>query len=427
MTDLTKQLLPGLTKYRPDWMEWDDQFIYPAYQGQSILNIPATICSWFGVPGLHGNPLIKDIQSVCDDDIQHIVLILMDALSLQRFKRWLLENKVPVWNKLLKSGLLAPLTSICPSTTSAAMTTLWTGCSPAEHGVAGYELWLKKYGIVTNMISQSPMSYHGSRNSLENAGFRPEEALNLPTLGAHLSDHGISPYSFQHYSIAYSGLSQTFMKKVNLNSFGSAAELWTDLRQLLESRKEDRLYTWVYWGTFDGLSHRFGPEDVRPELEFINFSDAFEKNFLGQGTDSLARNTLLLLTADHGQIYTAKNPLYDLQHHPEFLECLHIKPTGENRLAYLHVRPGKIETVRSYIGETWPEQFITLESRAALEHGLLGPGEENSEIRSRVGDLIVIPRKDNYLWWSNEENPLLGRHGGLRHEEMLVPLLACML
>jgi len=55
----------------------------------------------------------------------------------------------PVWKRLEQQGLLAPLTSIVPSTTAAALTSLWTGRSAAEHGIAGYELWLKEYGIVT--------------------------------------------------------------------------------------------------------------------------------------------------------------------------------------------------------------------------------------------------------------------------------------
>jgi hypothetical protein len=31
------------------------------------------------------------------------------------------------------------------------------------------------------------------------------------------------------------------------------------------------------------------------------------------------------------------------------------------------------------------------------------------------------------MWWANKENPLIGRHGGLSSEEMLVPLLAARL
>jgi hypothetical protein len=40
-----------------------------------------------------------------------------------------------------------------------------------------------------------------------------------------------------------------------------------------------------------------------------------------------------------------------------------------------------------------------------------------------VGDLILVARGNAYLWWADKEDQLLGRHGGLHPEEMLVPFL----
>jgi hypothetical protein len=39
----------------------------------------------------------------------------------------------------------------------------------------------------------------------------------------------------------------------------------------------------------------------------------------------------------------------------------------------------------------------------------------------------VAAHNDAYLWWADKENPLVGRHGGLSAEEMIVPLLSVML
>ena len=41
--------------------------------------------------------------------------------------------------------------------------------------------------------------------------------------------------------------------------------------------------------------------------------------------------------------------------------------------------------------------------------------------------LIVLSHGDNYLWWADKDDFMLGRHGGLHREEMLVPLLAARL
>jgi hypothetical protein len=45
----------------------------------------------------------------------------------------------------------------------------------------------------------------------------------------------------------------------------------------------------------------------------------------------------------------------------------------------------------------------------------------------RLGDWILIAQDDAYLWWSDRENPLLGRHGGLSSAEMLVPFVGMLL
>jgi predicted AlkP superfamily pyrophosphatase or phosphodiesterase len=86
------------------------------------------------------------------DRYRHVVVLLMDALSIGRLRRWISEGLTPVWGNLAGQGWLAPLTSIVPSTTSAVLTSLWTGVSAAVHGIAGYELWLKEYGVVANTI-----------------------------------------------------------------------------------------------------------------------------------------------------------------------------------------------------------------------------------------------------------------------------------
>ncbi len=136
----------------------------------------------------------------------------------------------------------------------------------------------------------------------------------------------------------------------------------------------------------------------------------------------------MILTADHGQITTDKENLdFNLGQHPGFVDMLHMTPSGENRLAYLHIRPGKKEEVKDYIQSTWPDQFVLIDPEAAVKAGLFGPGEPHPGIYDRLGDLIAAARGDAYWWWASKENPLIGRHGGLSEEEMLVPFLAARL
>ena len=334
-----------------------------------------------------------------------------------------------VWGSLLDDGILAPITSIAPSTTSAAMTTYWTSTSPYAHGITGYEMWLKQYGMVVNSILHSPMSFKsGGAGILEKAGFTPEEFLPVSPLDVHLLAHGIEPHVFQHYSIINSGLSQMFFGEVKRHGIASPADLWHSILELWQQPTSEKTFAWAYWSIVDGMSHQNGPDDPRIRSEFFSFSRDFEDIFLSHLTAEQRKGTLVILTADHGQIETDKlDPHYELRNHPEFLDLLHIHPTGENRLAFLHVQPGKIDAVRNYVEDAWPGQFTLMDSLDAAKKGLFGPGEMHPDLPNRIGDLTAVANGEAFWWWGDNPNPIIGRHGGLGAQEMLVPFLAARL
>jgi hypothetical protein len=106
---------------------------------------------------------------------------------------------------------------------------------------------------------------------------------------------------------------------------------------------------------------------------------------------------------------------------------LQMMPTGENRLAYLYLRPGYEEAARQYIEAQWPGQFQVLDPADLIAKGLFGPGEPHPKLADRIGDLVVAAQGNAYWWWADKENPLIGRHGGLSREEMIVPFVAARL
>ncbi len=337
------------------------------------------------------------------------------------------DGTAPIWQQLVQGGKLSALTSVVPSTTSTALTSLWTGRSPSEHGVVGYELWLKEFGVVSNMIQHTPITFENDAGSLVRAGFVPEQFLNLPTLGSHLAASGVKSYALQHRSIIRSGLSQMFLQDVQVHGYLTPAELWVNLRHLVESSPTTRQYFWVYSGQIDHFSHYYPPDDERVAAELAEFSRAFEQNFLAQLSPAVRRHTLVLLTADHGMLATQNSAQYDLRNHPELTRLLHILPTGEHRLAYLFIKPGQTDNVRRYFEQAWSGQFTLLDSAEAVAKGLFGPGIPHPRLADRVGDLIAIAHNTTYLWWADKENLLVGRHGGISADEMIVPLLSVAL
>ncbi len=424
MPDWTDKLLPDLLSYRLDGLEMGEEFVYPHYTGRSLLNLPASVCGLLGAPPLGARPLDAELLDPLRDGVRQVLLVLIDGLGLGRLRRYLDEGLAPVWKELLPEGLLAPLTSITPSTTAAALTTLWSGRSPAEHGVIAYELWLKEYGVTANMILHAPISYNGDVGGLSRAGFDPTSFLPVKTLGPHLGAHGVRSYAFMHRAIAASGLSAMHLAGVKTYGYRSPADLWVSLRDWSAAHEGERAYAYAYWSDLDELAHRFGPDDERIGVEFDAFSHTFEKTFLAARRGRPQKDTLLIVTADHGLIYTPHEAHNDLRNHPRLVQMLHILPTGEHRLPILYIRPGYEEAVREYVQASWPGQFFMLTPSQAVEAGLLGPGSVYPRVWERLGDLILAPRGNAYWWWADKENSMLGRHGGLSPQEMLIPLLA---
>jgi hypothetical protein len=424
MPDLTSDLLPGLYSHRLPGLDLGDGFIYPHYEGWSILNVPTSICQWLGVPEMGVAPLDPKILASIGDRYQQVVLVLVDALSLNRLRKSIREGNSPVWERLAEDGVLAPLTSITPSTTASALTSLWTGKGVLEHGIVGYEMWLKEYGIVANAILQAPMSFRGDTGSLRRAGFTPENFINQLLLGTHLASYGVRTIAFQHHSIARSGLSRMLLQEVNVIPYRTLVDLWVNVLRTITDNSSERKYIWIYWGDLDYFSHHYGPDDERTIGEFVAFAAAFEKHFLNGLETHDHGDTLLIFLADHGQINTHPARRYDLRYHTGLVRSLHIMPTGENRLAYLYLRPDQGNAPREYIERTWPEQFSFLNPVTAVESGLFGSGKHHPRLFERLGDLIIVAQENAYLWWSHNADHLLGRHGGLSPEEMLVPFLA---
>ena len=57
--------------------------------------------------------------------------------------------------------------------------------------------------------------------------------------------------------------------------------------------------------------------------------------------DIAGSDTLVIVTADHGIIDTARDRVIDLEDHPQLAETLVLPLCGEPRVAYCYVRPDR--------------------------------------------------------------------------------------
>lgn len=426
MPDLTPILLPVLKSHRLAGLDTGANTLHPAYADNSLINIPASVCHWLGAAPFGAPAMRAEILNSFPHTFQHVILVVVDGMGLyavQQALEWAnTDADFAVWREIVDAGMLAPITSIVPSTTAAALTTLWTGRPPAEHGIVGYEVWLKEYGVLANMILHAPASYQGDVGSLQKAGFRPETFLPVPTLGPHLIAQGVHPYAFQHHSIAHSGLSSMLFPGVEVLPYRSLSDLWVTMTQFLETKARERNYLYVYWGDLDEHEHRFGPGDARTDLEFAVFSRSLSY-FLRERRLAARNDTLLLVTADHGHLFTPRDARYELRNHPTLMDMLVMSPSGEARLPFVYLRPGREADFLAYVEQAWPGEFCAIPSQQAIAAGLFGETGTYARLADRLGDFVLVPQGGAYWWFAPRDNPLAGRHGGMSPTEMLSPLL----
>lgn len=424
MTELASRILTRIKNQYIPTLPLDNEMVLPNYGGLSLANIPCTVSHLLDAPDFGKSPLDKAITEPLDGPFEKVVVLLVDALGYALFNRLLEKHHEMFWHRSLDRAIYTPITSVCPSTTASALTTLWTGVSPAEHGIIGYEMWAREYGMVINNILHSPAMIKGDVGSLSRAGFDPHTFLDTPLLGAHLQENGVASTAFLHSHIGHSGLSVMQMEDVDVHTFVDEADFCVSLADHVNSRPGTREYIYAYYSDIDTLMHRFNDYDIRVDLQFRAFSSLFEEAFLDRVDKTIKEKSLLILMADHGSKATPKYARYDLNQHPELMSYLVMRPTCENRLAFLFIKPGKQQAVQDYFTKTWPDKFILLDPDAALESGLFGKGQIKKTSRDRLGDLIAVAKGDAYLWWAPKPNPMAGRHGGLSMDEMLVPFYA---
>ncbi|MCP4516172.1 MAG: hypothetical protein GY824_13215, partial [Delftia sp.] len=276
-----------------------DEFILPHYEGLSLANLPATDAALLGVSLPGAPPLPRDVWGPYAGGAHCVLRVVIDALGYQHLQRFMASRPSSPFQRLLRRGAqLVPLTSVCPSTTVTALASLWTGQTPATHGLLGTRLFLRDMGLRAHMIYFGPVGL-GMRNSLLDAGMDAANFIPSPGLAEILAQQGIETHVFINQQYSQGGLSEIFFRGVKqIHGFtpGSGADLWMTLRAFLQERAGERLYVSVYWGLLDALAHRYGPSSPTIEAELEMWTGLMEREFLSRPQP----DTVLTITADHG-------------------------------------------------------------------------------------------------------------------------------
>jgi len=425
-TLIQQHRLPGLDHL-------PSEFILPCYDGLSIANLPATAAALLGgnLPAPAAPPLPSHLWADWTPNLKRVILVILDALGYRRLRRQMeTDSDLGILRILADAGRFFPLTSVFPSTTTAALSTFWTARTPAEHGLLGYELYLREYGALANLIALSP-SYDKRAEVLVSWGLEPEKFLAVPDLGALLDSEGIGLRGLTYTGFVDSGMSRIFRRGLDDSySYVTLPDMWTVLRHMLtptRSSSAPRELIIVYWAGIDSVAHARGPDTENWQAELRAIAWTLEREFLKQLPPKARQDSLLLITADHGQAYAPPEKATLLTDHPALRDMLAVPLCGESRASYLFVRHGRMHDVRAYFAAHLAGQFTVVDSATALEAGLFGPGTPAPETPYRMGDLLALAHGANTLQRGDRQPRLIGRHGGLTANEMLVPLIGVRL
>jgi len=402
--------------------------IAPRYDGWGIANVAPSILRAFGVADEHPGLAEAALPPTLLDGVRRIVVLIVDAFGwLQLHDELARQPDLFLGELIRREGVaFSPLTSVFPSTTVNALTTANTGAQPIEHGVLGYTLWLREFGAVSEMITFGPYAANGW--SYMQAGVEPTTFQPLPSIFARVRAAGVAPFLVNPAIFERSPLSLMQSGGASYVPYLGLSDGLTQIRRLVETPGDDPMLIGAYYGQLDTIAHVYGTGTPEHAAEVAQIDGALRREIF----DRIDRDdTLFMLYADHGHINCDAAHTIDLVEDVALRGDLVVGPTGEGRARYLHVRDGRRAAIRAHLTARYGAFSTLLEAEEAIARGLFGPGTPAERSRERIGDLVLLPHENYYF----HEYPtprrkaldMLGRHGGLTPEEMLVPFLAVRL
>lgn len=355
--------------------------VVPALDGASIAGI---------VPGLVGGRGYEWIPRPARE-ARSVVLLVLDGLGRDA----LAEHADVLSTMAAMEG--TKITSVVPSTTATALTSICTGLAPAQHGVVGYRMLVD--GAVLNVLRWSVPD-----------GVRPPDPFEVQRHAAFLGREipAVTKSEFRS-----SGFTRAHLRGARFVGWGTTSSLVEHCVRCVEGGER---FVYAYYPGIDHVAHEFGLHDPPYRREL-----AHADRLVAELRDALPSDAAVLVTSDHGQVHLDPGSWVGL----DDLAPLVAAMAGDGRFRYLHATPGKqrdlLAAARDLVGDrAW------VRSRAELlGEGWLGTGATGS-VPGRVGDVVLAAREpvafvDPAL---PMETRLRSGHGSLTPAEMWVPLLA---
>jgi hypothetical protein len=378
----------------------------PDYAGGSIVNLMASIAAALGASHWP-YPLLRLLEPALLGGRSHILLLVLDGLGY----RYLCEARP---TSSLRQHLCGCITSVFPSTTATAVTALMTGLPPQQHGLTGWHVYFEEIDAVGTVL---PFRVRPTDEPLTQRGLQPAEVFDYPAFfdRVPVRTFVVSPSDIlnSEYNTAHSGRAERC-------GYGSIAQSFEVIETCLRGAGE-RKFVYAYYPHLDSSAHQHGI-GARHTTEVFRRLEAA----VGRLLRALAgADVTVLITADHGFIDAPQERRVELDDHPRLAATLARPLCGERRVAYCYVRPGQERAFEEYVRDELSDRALLYASPRLMQEGWFGPGVPHPKLASRIGDyvLVMTDRATIKDWMPGEKrHQLIGVHGGVTEEEMLVPL-----
>ena len=277
----------------------EDGFVYPHYNGYSLANVPNTVMELLGSKTQRKTLNKRAYASADIDGIERVVLFVVDGLG---YNMWLDTAKGSgLMQAFKKHGSVQPITTVFPSTTAAAITTINTGLTPLEHGLLEWTLYLEEVGMTVHPLPFTVLSKR--RESLYEKGVDPKILYNGNTVYQAMGREGITSATLTGKHISGTAYNRLIQKGSERMPYTSQVDMLIKVRKALENPRGPE-YINAYVEAVDTMTHAYGPytEESREEISVLLY--LIEKLLVKKISRSAARKTLMLMIADHGHIKT---------------------------------------------------------------------------------------------------------------------------
>jgi len=327
---------------------------------------------------------------------RQVVLLVIDGLGWQQLGER--THLAPT----LAAMAGGPITSVAPTTTATALTSITLGQTPARHGLVGYRLQVAgpTGDEVLNVLRWRTCS-GDARSFLPPAVFQP-----VPAFGAA----GVPVVTRSEF--LSSGFTIAHLSGTRQIGWSLPSGLAVEVGHLLAAGEP---FVYAYYDGVDKVAHGhgFGPHY---DAELVA-ADRLVADLI----ETLPTGAALVVTADHGQVSVgdAYVPV------DAAIAAEATMMSGEGRFRWLHVAPERVDAAaaaarRRYQDEAWVWTVDEL-----VDHGWFG-GTLTPSVKARLGDVALVPFLPVAYRDPADQGDarLVCRHGSLTEAEMLVPLLA---